>query len=140
MLACALFIWRVRQLFDMRQPSDLRPHGTDDVPPGVCVFELFGPLFFGAVGKIEALPAQLPQGPQGTRAVVLETHRLISMDTSGLEAMQQLHRVLERRDIGLVLANVIEQPLSLMRRSGFEAVIGTDVIVPNATEATGPFV
>jgi sulfate permease, SulP family len=32
------------------------------LPDGVQVFELFGSLFFGAVGKIEALPAQLPAG------------------------------------------------------------------------------
>ncbi|MBN8509361.1 MAG: STAS domain-containing protein [Burkholderiales bacterium] len=129
-LACVFFIWRMGQLFAVR------PHGTDDVPPGVFVFELYGSLFFGAVGKIEVLPGQLPEG---TRAVVLEMHRLISMDTSGLEALQQLHRTLKRREIGLVLANVNEQPLSLIRRSGFEAVIGADAIVPNVAEAVEQF-
>ena len=72
-----------------------------DLPPGVKVFELFGSLFFGAVGKIEALPAQLPAG---TRCLVLEMHRLISIDTSGIDAMQQLHRTLQRRGVALVLA------------------------------------
>ena len=129
-LACVFFIYRMSTLFSVRA------HAADDMPPGVTVFELFGSLFFGAVGKIEALPAQLPAG---TRAVVLEMHLLISMDTSGLEALEQLHRVLKRRDIGLVLANVNEQPLSLIRRSGFEAVIGADAIVPNVAEAVGQF-
>jgi SulP family sulfate permease len=91
-----------------------------------------GSLFFGAVAKIEALPAQLPEG---TRAVVLEMHRLISLDTSGLDALQQLHRTLRRQGIGLVFANVNEQPLSLMQRSGFEALIGSDNIVPTISEA-----
>ena len=40
---------------------------------------------------------------EGKRVAVLEMHRLISMDTSGLEALQQLHRVLQRRDIALRL-------------------------------------
>ncbi len=129
-LACVFFIWRMGQLFDVR------PHGTDDVPPGVFVFELFGSLFFAAVAKIDALPAQLPEG---TRAVVLEMHRLILIDTSGLEALEQLHRVLDKRGIGLVLANVNERPLSLIRRSGFAAVIGEDAIVPNVSEAVDQF-
>ena len=129
-LACVFFIYRMSTLFRVH------PHAQGDMPAGVTVFELFGSLFFGAVGKIEALPAQLPEG---TRAVVLEMHRLISMDTSGLEALQQLHRVLKRRDIALVLANVNEQPLSLIRRSGFEAVIGADAIVPNVEAAMDPF-
>jgi SulP family sulfate permease len=129
-LACVFFIWRMGTLFSVR------PHAPQPLPEGVAAFELFGSLFFGAVGKIEALPAQLPEG---TRALVLEMHRLISMDTSGLEALQQLHRVLKRRGIALVLANVNEQPLSLMRRSGFEAVIGADAIVPNVAAAVEPF-
>lgn len=37
-------------------------------------------------------------------------HRLISMDTSGLDALAQRHRTLKRQGIGLVLANVNEQP------------------------------
>ncbi len=129
-LACVFFIWRMGQLFSVR------PHGTSDVPPGVFVFELYGSLFFGAVGKVEALAEQLPDG---TRAVVLEMHRLVLLDTSGLEALQQLHRTLKRREIGLVLANVNEQPLSLMRRSGFEDAIGADAIVPNVAEAVEQF-
>jgi SulP family sulfate permease len=84
------------------------------------------------VGKVEALPAQLPGG---TRAVVLEMHRLISMDTSGLDALDQLHRTLAKRGIALVLANVNEQPLSLMRRSGFIDKIGEDAIVPTVGAA-----
>ena len=71
----------------------------------------------------------------GTRAVVLEMHRLISIDTSGLDALQQLHRNLRRQGIALVLANVNEQPLSLIRRSGFEAILGADAIVPTVLEA-----
>ena len=37
--------------------------------------------------------------------------------------------------VGLVLANVNEQPLSLIRRSGFEAIVGADAIVPNLEQA-----
>jgi SulP family sulfate permease len=127
-LACLFFIYRMGTLFRV-QPFE-SPDGAP--PPGVQVFELFGSLFFGAVGKIEALPAQVESS---TRAVVLEMHRLISMDTSGLDALQQFHRALQARGIALVLANVNEQPLSLIRRSGFEAVLGAEQIVPTVSAA-----
>jgi sulfate permease, SulP family len=110
----------------------VQPSTASELPPGVQVFELFGSLFFGAVGKIEALPALLPAN---TRAVVLEMHRLILMDSSGLDALEQFHRTLKRQNIALVLANVNEQPLVLIRRSGFEAVLGADAIVPSVAEA-----
>jgi SulP family sulfate permease len=96
------------------------------------VFERFGSLFFGAVGKSEALPAQLADG---TRCLRLEMHRLISMDTSGLDALDQLHRSLKRSDIALVLANVNPRPLGLIRRSGFEAELGAEHIVPTVAAA-----
>lgn len=125
-LACVFFIYRMSTLFRVH------PYDAGELPPGVVSFELFGSLFFGAVGKIEALEAQLPPG---TRAVVLEMHRLISMDTSGLDALAQLHKALKKRDIALVLANVNEQPLSLLRRSGFAAELGEDAIVPTVAAA-----
>jgi SulP family sulfate permease len=125
-LACVFFIYRMSTLFRVEA------HTAHDLPPGVAAFELFGSLFFGAVGKIEALAAQVPEG---TRCVVLEMHRMISMDTSGLDAMEQLHRVLKRQGIALVLANVNEQPLSLIRRSGFDLTLGDDAIVPTVGDA-----
>jgi SulP family sulfate permease len=129
-LACVFFIYRMGTLFTV-QPHQ-RPDADTQLPAGVQVFELFGSLFFGAVGKIESLPGQIEGG---TRAVVLEMHRLISMDTSGLDALQQLHRALQARGIALVLANVNEQPLSLIRRSGFEHVLGAEQIVPTVSAA-----
>jgi len=67
--------------------------------------------------------------------VVLEMHRLISIDTSGIDALQQLHRTLARQGTALVLANVNAQPLGLIRRSGFEAELGAEQIVPTVAEA-----
>ncbi|MCU0968625.1 MAG: SulP family inorganic anion transporter [Rubrivivax sp.] len=128
-LACVFFIVRMGQLFRV-QPAPAAQAAA--LPSGVQVFELYGALFFGAVGKIEALGEQVPDG---TRAVVLEMHRLISLDTSGIEALEQLHRALARREIALVLANVNEQPLSLIRRSGFESQLGAENIVPTVEAA-----
>ncbi len=130
LMACGFFIVRMSGLFSAKP---VPAHSADgELPPGVAVFELFGSLFFGAVGKIEALPGQLPDG---TRCVVLEMHRLISVDTSGIDALQQLHRLLHRQGIALVLANVNAQPMSLIRRSGFEDELGAENIVPTVAAA-----
>jgi len=127
-LACVFFIYRMSTLFKVLPHT---PAPGEALPPGVQVFELYGSLFFGAVGGIEKLEALVAPG---TRALVLEMHRLILIDTSGIDALQQLHRGLQRRAIALVLANVNEQPLSLIRRSGLETVIGAEHIVPSLNE------
>jgi SulP family sulfate permease len=125
-LACVFFIWRMGTLFSVK------PVAAADLPPGVHAVQLYGSLFFGAVGKIEDLGDQIPAG---TRALVLDMQRLVSMDTSGLDVLEQLYATLKRQSVALVLANVNEQPLSLMRRSGFEAALGPQHIVPNLEAA-----
>jgi SulP family sulfate permease len=128
-LACVFFILRMGSLF-RAQP---RPEGQGPAaPPGVQVVEVFGALFFGAVGKVEALAQQLPAD---TRLLVLDLHRLISLDTSGLEALCQLHRSLQRRGTGLVLVAVTAQPLSLMKRAGFLAELGPQNLVDRLEQA-----
>ena len=130
-LACLFFIWRMGQLFS----ATLRAPDATAAPAGVAVVELYGALFFGAVGKIEALAEQLPPG---THTLVLDMQRLVSMDTTGLDALEQLWRTLQRRPVALVLAHVNAQPLSLMRRSGFEALIGPGQIVDDLPAALAP--
>jgi sulfate permease, SulP family len=57
------------------------------------------------------------------------------MDSSGLDALMQLHRVLERRSTRLVLCALNEQPLNLLRQSGFDAVLGDANLLPDMETA-----
>ncbi|WP_457444700.1 SulP family inorganic anion transporter [Roseateles sp. P5_E4] len=123
--SCVFFVWRMGQLFTISR------FDAGVLPEGVVAYELYGALFFGAVGKIEALAEQLPAG---TRAVVFEMHRLIVMDTSGVEALRELHRTLAKRSVALVLANINAQPLDLLRRSGLAAELGDAAIVPSIAD------
>jgi len=113
-LACVFFIYRMSTLFRVEPDAP----GDD----GVRVYRLYGALFFGAVGKMEAVGEEVPEG---THTVVLEMHRLVLMDTSGIDALEQLHRTLERRHVRLVLCDLNEQPRGLIQRSGFEEALGT---------------
>jgi sulfate permease, SulP family len=123
-LACVFFIYRMSTLF--------RVEPLRSAPEGVRVLRLFGTLFFGAVSKVEAIAEQLPQG---TRAVVLEMHRLISIDTSGINALLQLHRALARRGVRLLLCDLNEQPRSLIRRAELDAVIGPENVTDDLASA-----
>ena len=128
-LSCVFFIWRMGTLFSVKPRAD---DGAAALPAGVAVFELYGSLFFGAVGKIEALPDTLAPG---THTVVLDMQRLVLMDSSGLDALEQMHRTLQRQGTALWLAQVNEQPLALMRRAGFEQALGATRIVPTVQAA-----
>jgi SulP family sulfate permease len=123
-LACLFFVYRMSTLFGV----EIEPIA----PPGVRICKLYGSLFFGAVAKLERVGENLPAG---TKAVILEMHQLVSIDSSGLDALQQLHRHLRRQDVRLVLCALNAQPMALMRQAEFDAVLGPEDLQPNVTEA-----
>ena len=125
-MACVFFIYRMSVLFRIA-PLPLPAAGR-----GVQALSLYGSLFFGAVAKVEEVGSHLLPD---TRVLILEMHRLISIDTTGLDALEQLHRDLERKGVRLVLCELNDQPKSLMQRSGFAARIGEHHIADNLGEA-----
>ncbi|HIV70165.1 MAG TPA: STAS domain-containing protein [Candidatus Aquabacterium excrementipullorum] len=122
-LACVFFIYRMSALF--RVEAVAAPQGV--WPAGTQVYQLYGALFFGAVGKVEVLAGQLPAG---TRVLVLDLQRLVAMDTSGLDALMQLQRQLERQGRTLLLCRLNEQPMGLLHRSGQDARFGQGNVLP----------
>ncbi len=116
MLACGFFVYRMSELFRVSEP----PPGTL-LPAGVQLRRVYGSLFFGAVAKVEALGEQLPAD---CRVLALDLHQLVSMDSTGLDALAQLHRTLQRGGRRLVLVGLNEQPASLVERGGLAAQLG----------------
>ncbi len=132
-LACVFFVYRMSTLFRVEPlPASGAGMGAGPVPPGVVAARLYGALFFGAVAKVEVVADALPPG---TRAVVLEAHRLISIDASGLDALIQLHRLLARQGVRLLLVDLNEQPLMLVQTSGFDLVLGRENLLPDLAAA-----
>ena len=87
--------------------------------PGVEAYRLFGSLFFGAVSKLEAVsdPARYA-GADAPHVIVFDLALLISLDTTGVDALDALRRQLARHGGTLILAGPHEQPLSMLARSG----------------------
>lgn len=119
LLACLFFIYRMSTLFQVDVlPQDAAPGA---LPEGVEAFRLYGVLFFGAVGKLEPLPERLAAG---THTVVLDLHRLVALDTTGLDALVHLNRTLQRSGVRLIVCDPNPQPLALLARSGFDGELG----------------
>jgi SulP family sulfate permease len=118
-LASLFFIVRIASVTRI-EPIDLAalPGGA----PSVEGWRLFGSLFFGSVNRLE--PLLDPARPLAD-VTVLDLHQLINLDTTGLDALQSLHRMVDKRGKRLVIVGANTQPLSLMERSGFASVLGS---------------
>jgi len=117
-VACVVFVYRMGALFRV-EPD----HAHAASAPGVVAYRLYGSLFFAAVAKLEALPDELPPG---TTTLALDAHQLVSIDASGLDAFESVHRALARAGIRLVVVGLNEQPSAAMRKWGLDAVIGAE--------------
>ena len=125
--ACVVFVYRMSTLFRVeREPASA--HALSDV----VVVRLYGPLFFAAVAKLEALADDLPPG---TTALILDAHQLVSIDASGLASFENMHRALVRNNVRLVVAGLNEQPLAALHRWGLDSVIGAANLVPDRAAA-----
>ncbi|MBA4265091.1 MAG: sodium-independent anion transporter [Comamonadaceae bacterium] len=114
-LAVVLFVRRQSEIF-RAEPVSRNEHQL--------TFRLYGSLFFGAVAKIDPIVAEVERSPAAVNVMLDATH-LISLDTTGLDALEQLHRAVEKRGGHLGLLGLNPQPRSLMERSGFAAKLHT---------------
>jgi len=108
-LAFVLFVRRQSHLFS----ADIDSHTETSVEA-----RLFGALFFGAVAKLDPLQRLADTAAPGL-VMRLDVRQMISLDTTGLDALEQLQRSLSKRQGRLVLHGLNAQPRSLLERSGF---------------------
>jgi len=130
-MSTLFYIYRISSLTRV-DPIDLGDRATLPGGSKLGAWQLFGSFFFGSVTKLEGLldPARpLPD------VVILEMHKVINIDTTGLDALEALHATLLRRGGRLILADLNPQPLSLLRRSGMLEQLGPQNITASLETA-----
>jgi SulP family sulfate permease len=133
-LACLFFIYRISSLTSVEPIiAETLPAGIS-LPDRVCGYRLFGSLFFGSVGKLEAL-LEIEGENARAKAMVLDLHHVINIDTTGLETLDVLRKSLARRGCALILCDVNDQPRSLMQRAGFAEDLGVDNLLADIPSA-----
>jgi len=94
-----------------------------EVPKGVMIYRMMGAFFFGAVDKLETALQHARQDPQ---VLILRMRKVLAMDATGLNALEDLHDKLRKRGKHLILSGPHTQPLLVMDKAGFLDRIGRE--------------
>ena len=135
-LACLLFIKRMSE----ETHVDSWTYVDDDTPDvdehlrrlplQIRVYEIIGPLFFGAADAIEHIVVK-----DFTTCLILRMRSVPALDSTALNALQNLTKVCESKGITLVFSHVNEQPMKVMVKSGFVDLVGKENFCPNIRAA-----
>ena len=102
------------------------------VPAGVLIYRMMGAFFFGAADKLESALQRLKAEPD---VLILRMRKVIAMDATGLNALEDLYERLQRRGKHLLLSAPHVHPLMVMEKAGFIDRLGRENVCPHIDAA-----
>ena len=135
-LACLLFIKRMSEethVDSWTYVDDDTPDINENLkklPLQIRVYEITGPLFFGAADAIEHIVVK-----DFTKCLVIRMRSVPALDTTAMNALKNLAKVCQAKGIAMVFSHVNEQPMHVMEKAGFVEIIGEENFRPNISAA-----
>lgn len=134
-LAAVLFIKRMSETTQiMAVDESTETEGAQhslvgkEVPHGVLVFRVFGAFFFGAADKLETALKGVRREP---KVLILRMRKVLAMDATGLNALEDLYEKMRKRGQHLILSGPHTQPYATMVRAGFIDQLGEENVCPH---------
>ncbi len=135
-LALILFMKRMSEETHIKGWKSYDPEEDPDgmnlkpLPKHVRVYEISGPMFFGATEQIAAIDFSV-----NTRVIIMRMRGVPAVDASAMHTLEEFHKRCEKAGITLVFSHVNEQPMHTMQKSGFVDTIGKDNFRPHIDDA-----
>ena len=89
--------------------------GGRELPPGVEVYEVNGPFFFGAADKIKDVLGEIAKPP---KFFILRMRNVPAIDATGIHALDQMAKKCRAQGTMLILTELNPQPLRALVRAG----------------------
>lgn len=119
-------------LADADEAADPNAVSARVVPPGVEVYEVNGPFFFGAAAAFQEEMRSMITRP---RVLILRLRGVPVIDSTALHALGQAARRCRQDGVRMILSDVHAQPLSAMARVGLLDQLGDTNVVGHLDEA-----
>lgn len=145
-LAAFFFMKRMSDRADVVAAATLSEEGIEEfperkdpdaiskkqVPPGVEVYEINGPFFFGVADSLKDVLHNLERPP---KVFILRMRKVHSLDATGMHAIKEFYFKCKKERTQLILSGVQGEIAETLRGYGLEALIGKEYIVPHIDKA-----
>ena len=101
-----------------------------ELPKSVRVYEINGPMFFGMTDRITDISVK-----EFTRYLIIRMRGVPSLDSSGMNALENLYDYCSQNGVKLIFSHANEQPMRTMRHAGFVDLVGEEHFRPNIDDA-----
>ncbi len=101
-----------------------------ELPKSVRVYEINGPMFFGMTERIGDISVK-----EFTKYLIIRMRGVPSLDSSGMNALENLYDYCHENGVSLIISHANEQPMKTMRRAGFVDLVGEDHFRANIDDA-----
>jgi len=131
-LATVLFMKRMSDETNVRgwiiPDSDNDPDNIrfKSVPANTKVYEITGPIFFGASDKISGIFSQVD-----TKVVILRMRSVPAIDATGIHTFESILHTCKKNGVTLIMSHVNEQPMKTFEKAGMVTEIGAENFCPN---------
>lgn len=136
LVAVLLFMKRMSDVTEVRSwkyaedDEEAEREKLRKLSPHINVYEISGPLFFGAADVIGRIAVK-----DHAKCLILRMRSVPALDSTALNAMTDLYKSCEKRGITLILSHVNQQPMKVMEKAGFTQKIGKENFCENIDEA-----
>ena len=139
-LACVLFMKRMSEVTDVhgwvyldeenRTADNADNLHFKNVPKGVQVFEITGPMFFAATEKFGNVLFD-----KSTKVLIIRMRSVPAIDATGIQAIEKIIVRCKKNGTKVIFSHVNEQPMRIFKKSGIFEERGEEAFCANIDDA-----
>lgn len=136
-MAALLFMSRMANTTEVRKWQEYDEEDNEsiagiEIPTKTVVYEITGPMFFGATDKFADI---LKDAKKEHKVMILRMRSVPALDATAYQTLEKIYNSCVKRNITLIISHINDQPLNVLKKQELYEKIGEENFVSNIYDA-----